>query len=79
MKINPINNTVSPNFKAVKVAQTKNILIDSAPVIDLYKLHKSDRPFLKKLSEQVKYKKLMPYLSESLQKRWQKILCPDLI
>ncbi len=73
MKINPINNTVSPNFKAVKVAQTKNILIDSAPVIDLYKLHKSDRPFLKKLSEQVKYKKLMPYLSESLQKRWQKI------
>ena len=45
MKINPINNTVSPNFKAVKVSQTKNILIDSAPVIDLYKLHKSDRPF----------------------------------
>ncbi len=74
MKIDKINSLNNPNFKAIRVARTSNIVGNLTTQIDLYKIYKGDRPFLQKLAESVDYKKLAPYLIREMQLRWQKIL-----
>ena len=74
MKIDFLNTTFNPSFSAIKVAKTRNLTNNMLTEIDLYKLYRGDRPFLQKLAETVRYKKLLLDLSNDMQDRWQNIL-----
>ena len=73
MKIDSLKNISTPNFKAIKVAETRNVITDLFTEVDLYKIYKGDRLFLQKLAELTDYTKLAAHLSEFQQKRWQNI------
>ena len=71
-----ITNSTSYNltsFKATKVATTQNFLRGVTTEIELYKLGREDKRFLQEWLKKVDFKKLCPNLSETLQKRWQKV------
>ena len=74
MKIDKVNSFINPNFGAIRVAKTANVVNNLTTQIDLFKIYRGDRPFLQKLAEKVDYRKLAPYLAQDMQQRWQKIL-----
>ena len=57
-------NNYRPNFKAIKVATTQNIIGKKATNIDLYRIQKEDRDFLLNLKNKIDYKKFFPNLQE---------------
>lgn len=72
MNINPITNNFSPNFKAIKVANTINN--KTGGEIQIYKLGREDINFLQKILSTIKIKDRCEKLTEILQERWQNIL-----
>lgn len=73
MKINSLQTNYYPNFKAVKIAQTKNFIGNKAVEIDLYKLGREDRSFLKKWAEKIDFQELFPKLNCLDIERWERV------
>ncbi len=74
MQIHSTQNNFSPQFKAVKVATTKNTVKNVTTKIDLYKLDpKKDSTFLKKLKDSINFEKLFPSIHEFEVARWQQV------
>jgi len=71
MKISSSN--YSTQFKAHKVATTKNTIGKVVTNIDIYKLGREDASFLKKLADSIDFKKLFPKLNEYALDRWNNI------
>ena len=65
--------TKQQNFKAIKIAETKNIYKGVATQIDLYKISRSDKSFLDKLMTTVDFSKRLSCLNEYDCKRWEKV------
>ncbi len=63
----------SINFRARKIAETKNIYKKVATDIDLYELTKRDNLFLVKLAGSTNFSKLVPDMCEYYQYRWQRV------
>lgn len=74
MKINSYTNNYNQNFKAIKVATTKNVVNNIETTIDLYKLQNDDKNFIKNLKESININELYPKLVKDLKDRWQKVL-----
>lgn len=73
MKINCTKPQYNTNFKAIKVATIKNLVMERAPDIEIYQLRLEDYGFLQKLNSVIDYKKLCPKLAKSLQERWDNV------
>lgn len=72
-----INNAQNNNlsFKAIHIANTKNIINNMETNIKLYEMSaKNDRAFIKILPRKIEMDKLMPNLSEYGYRRWHEIL-----
>lgn len=67
-------NNYRPNFKAIKVATTQNIIGKKATNIDLYRIQKEDRDFLLNLKNKIDYKKFFPNLHTLAIDKWKHIL-----
>ena len=70
MQVNQYSHT--PNFRAIKIAQTKNYVRGEITNIDIFKLTKEDSSLYEKLKE-ISRKKLFPSLEKDIQERWQKV------
>ena len=57
------NNNINPQFKAIRVATTQNIVNKKLTNIDLYKIQQNDEKFLLKLKKKISIKKSFPNLS----------------
>ena len=74
MHLNSINNNYFPQFKAIKVATTRN-MVRNFDAIDIYKLNpKIDNTFLSKWKEKVDIRTLFTKLPEFDKARWQQVL-----
>lgn len=73
MLISPKYDFNKPQFKAQKIAQVKNCYQGLTTHIDIYRINKTDIKFLKKLLRSIDIKKLLPKVSEDLQKTYQDI------
>ena len=74
MQVNSINNNISPQFKAIKVAKTSNTINNLTTNIDIYKLNpKKDNLFLKNLKDKINFRKLFPQMPEFEARRIQRI------
>ena len=67
-------NNYRPNFKAIKVATTQNIIGKKATNIDLYRIQKEDRDFLLNLKNKIDYKNFFPKLHTLAIDKWKHIL-----
>ena len=67
------NKNFSPQFKAIKVANTLNKIKGVTTEIEIYQLTKEDKNFLQKLENRISIKKLCPNLKDEIQQRWQQV------
>lgn len=67
------SNTYKSNFKAIKIAKTKNQIGKTITNIDIYKITKEDFSFLKNLKKKIKFKELTSKLDDYNINRWQHI------
>ena len=61
------------NFKAIKVAETKNVFRNISTNIDIYKLNFNDKKNLDLLCDKVDFKECLNNLSEYDRNRWKKV------
>lgn len=73
MNINSIQTNKNLNFKALKIAETRNFLGNKAVQIDLYRLGREDRLFLRKWAEKTDFFQLFPKLDLLALDRWENI------
>lgn len=65
MQIQKTNYSYTPNFRAIKIASTKNFVNNLTIPIDIYKINpKTDNIFLKNWQKKVDFKKLFPQMPE---------------
>lgn len=73
MEIKTQYNTYTTNFKAKLVASTQNYIRGTTTNIDIFKLSREDKHFLKLLQDKVSIKEFCPNLAKDIQERWQKV------
>ena len=73
MLISQKNEFNTPNFKAQKIAKIKHCYQGLTTHIDIYRINETDINFLKKLSKNIDFKKLLPKVTEDQQKTCQDI------
>lgn len=68
-------NTFSPNFRAIHIANSKNVIKNVETNIKIYELNaKDDKPFLIRLPGKINMQNLMPDMTQYAYERWHEML-----
>lgn len=68
------NPQYSPSFRAIKIAETRNVINGAVTKLDVYQVSHRDKSFLHTLCDTTDMKKLMPGLEKDEYRRWHEML-----